>query len=626
MSLNQDSCCNEHVSPAKDVRTAKNKLIAAPRQTPSQFNPIDIRKQPSILGKDWYGVYQHDVDFGATHFEKAMANILLEPNINSTLIMRTDVISDTLADKEYTKSWLKQRGISVSDDDFTLKYRNYQKMKKNVSIPTIKNGESSSSRPKKQTTQEPVQPLDDYQLLNLAIPENVSIDKTTMPLSHYLEDTEARHVDTELVSLERSLVRRIVPRKPLRDPVINQTCAIHTRRIDKSLSTEKASQQNSDRETTLPTTDQDSVLVTYIPHIKSPAECPFYLPPAKAVGILYHNYTISVHYQLYDEDRNSEVPFAELPDSDRMIRIALHLLETPYKHSFGAKAGYKKRVYHDVVVPKVDFQNQYIHLKAKYSKEFVSNWVESTDPKKHVFEDIAIAAFIIELWSRIYHNSKDTFTFVDVGCGNGLLVNILIQEGYKGYGIDARARKSWATYPEHVQKHLKEQVIIPKILIDETPLRTYQAEGDSTVHKYKDLLQNPAVNTAEFPENTFLIGNHSDELTVWLPLFCCPFIVIPCCSYSLNGTRTRYTPKNANSKSTYASLVDHVEEVAQKIGWVVEKEVLRIPSTRNTALIGKTRLITPSNKTVREVLYEEGGGDGWIERVTALQTKNPRNH
>ena len=29
-----------------------------------------------------------------------------------------------------------------------------------------------------------------------------------------------------------------------------------------------------------------------------------------------------------------------------------------------------------------------------------------------------------------------------VGCGNGLLVNILIKEGYKGYGIDARARHS----------------------------------------------------------------------------------------------------------------------------------------------------------------------------------------
>lgn len=27
-------------------------------------------------------------------------------------------------------------------------------------------------------------------------------------------------------------------------------------------------------------------------------------------------------------------------------------------------------------------------------------------------------------------------TFVDLGCGNGLLVDILTQEGYSGFGID----------------------------------------------------------------------------------------------------------------------------------------------------------------------------------------------
>lgn len=76
----------------------------------------------------------------------------------------------------------------------------------------------------------------------------------------------------------------------------------------------------------------------------------------------------------------------------------------------------------------------------------MNNWSESTDPRKHVFEDIAIAAFIIEYW-KLNDFEPEKFEFRDLGCGNGLLVHILILEGYKGKGIDARARKSWVLYP-----------------------------------------------------------------------------------------------------------------------------------------------------------------------------------
>ena len=41
-------------------------------------------------------------------------------------------------------------------------------------------------------------------------------------------------------------------------------------------------------------------------------------------------------------------------------------------------------------------------MKKKYSGDLVANWVESTDPKKHVFEDLAVAAFLIELWNARY--------------------------------------------------------------------------------------------------------------------------------------------------------------------------------------------------------------------------------
>lgn len=71
--------------------------------------------------------------------------------------------------------------------------------------------------------------------------------------------------------------------------------------------------------------------------------------------------------------------------------------------------------------------------------------------------------------------------FVDVGCGNGLLVYILIQEGYSGYGIDLRKRKSWPTYPSNTD--LREQSLDPTALL--------------------------SAFTPPFPETSFLIGNHA---------------------------------------------------------------------------------------------------------------------
>lgn len=72
-------------------------------------------------------------------------------------------------------------------------------------------------------------------------------------------------------------------------------------------------------------------------------------------------------------------------------------------------------------------------------------WPENTDPKKFVYEDIAIATYLILLW-RLTSNDKQKY--VDLGCGNGLLVYILNEEGHNGYGIDIRPRKIWKMFSE----------------------------------------------------------------------------------------------------------------------------------------------------------------------------------
>lgn len=68
-------------------------------------------------------------------------------------------------------------------------------------------------------------------------------------------------------------------------------------------------------------------------------------------------------------------------------------------------------------------------------------WTECTNVEKFIHEDIAIATYLILLWD------KKPQKFVDLGCGNGLLVYIMNSEGHDGIGIDVRSRKIWENYP-----------------------------------------------------------------------------------------------------------------------------------------------------------------------------------
>ncbi|CCH46877.1 hypothetical protein BN7_6479 [Wickerhamomyces ciferrii] len=554
----------------------------------------NIRKDPSILGPEWVGLFQSDVEFKSEHFENAMNNLIKQPNINSTVILRADILSENVYD--YTQ-----------DEPQVTKF----------------NSELANQKPDIPTSSQ----------------DEVILTKN-------LDDIKLRNVPLALDSRPKvEIVRRIVPRNPFKDVILNQTCLITALKTSSE-------------------TEYDSTLVVYDPHISSWEDCPFYLPEVQAVGILYRQNKLSIHYLPFDYNQKSNIEsFQNLDPSNRNIRIAFRLLQTAKKHSTGVMQGYQKRVKHDQVVSKVSFQDRYIALKKKYSKTLVDNWVESTDPRKHVFEDIAIAAFLIELWSNLYKDKND-FEFRDLGCGNGLLVHILISEGYKGIGIDARARKSWKIYPEEVQNRLKEQVIIPSVLLRPHPAvrnlaphvsdngRIFQVpinngskfirEGGIDVpvvayYSSASLLKSSQVNTAQFPKNTFIIGNHSDELTCWIPLLGYPFLVIPCCSHSLSGARVRYPSKKPQMKkendkssfgaSTYAALVDHVEDLARDVGWKVEREMLRIPSTRNAAIIGhqKDKANTRIN-SVYDILVLEGGAEGWVENTMSLTKRAPRNH
>lgn len=561
----------------------------------------------------------------------------------------------------------------------------------------------------------------------------------------------------------RTLVRLMIPRNPQLDKPIAQTCQLLTWKKGQA---------------------QEENLVVYIPHASTVEELPWYHPRVQSLAYLHtwrrqHSTAststseiscgdISLHYLLYSSE--------SLPLSDRLMRTGHHLLSTLHKHGQGELAGYKKRVHHDQLVSQQRVQDTYTEFKRKHAKRLCDNWVEQTEPSKHVFEDLGIAAFLIELWKDMYEEEekgsdaergrqdlplqKPKFPgFVDIGCGNGVLVDVLLREGYEGWGFDARRRKTWSTFEPSIQKNLKQLLLIPQPLF-ETHSPVNDANGGILPHdlipleptnKNKKSPKEPIWHNGIFPTGTFIISNHADELTPWTPLLASisssPFLAIPCCSHNLSGARFRapsvfnsysadhhaptyfaanvtrsksvaikiasttlvesspssppsspssspspslisssssfsypppqqqqhkpeeqeeknhhddaddddYEQRNpsrgdlkslsqtarAKNPSAYASLCDWVSHLADSVGYVVEKEMLRLPSTRNMGIVCRTykhddddtfctmtmtttttkRTTTMMEKMeiVKRIANKEGAdGKRWVDRARGL--------
>ncbi|KAF2639283.1 DUF1613-domain-containing protein [Massarina eburnea CBS 473.64] len=457
--------------------------------------------------------------------------------------------------------------------------------------------------------------------------------------------------------LEWTVVRKLIPRNPKLDEALLQTCHLFTSTTPIPVGEEEKEIQ------------AERYLVFYLPHVTDPESIPFYHPKVRGLAILYTYYptpavsgtapgTLSLYYDL----------FPQRPLDNRMERTALKMLEIIHKHAKGRMQGYQKRVHHDIIIPQKTFQDTYADLKGKYAQDLIARWVEQTPPEKHVFEDLGIAAFLIELWTDMYsnastttkndttHNTPETTDttppptaiqgsqdrrkaaqaafpgFVDIGCGNGILVYILHAEGWHGWGFDARKRKTWAVFPDSQKPDLRELLLIPSVL-DSSPSSPITASETPT----------PS-HPGTFPPHTFIISNHADELTPWTPLLAhlssSPFIAIPCCSHDFAGTRFRapyhseYFPPPPNTKtgkgggggkqvSAYTSLCSYVAYLTKTMGYVPEKEYLRIPSTRNIAVVGRKGLgggeggegLEERVKLVRGVVEKEMGGETTIEQV-----------
>ncbi|XP_068164537.1 probable tRNA (uracil-O(2)-)-methyltransferase isoform X2 [Antennarius striatus] len=222
------------------------------------------------------------------------------------------------------------------------------------------------------------------------------------------------------------------------------------------------------------------------------------------------------------------------------------------------------------LLPVEKYSLVYQRLKRKY-KDMVKVWPEVTDPEKFVYEDVAIATYLLVLWDeeRAEEGLTAMQSFVDLGCGNGLLVHILTSEGHPGKGIDVRRRKIWDMYGP--QTLLEEKAITP-------------SEGFL------------------FPGTDWLIGNHSDELTPWIPVIAarssssCRFFVLPCCFFDFYGKYQRRQSK----KTQYKEYIDFIAEVGRACGFNTEDDCLRIPSTKRVCLVGKSRNYPPCDEEEAE--------------------------
>jgi tRNASer (uridine44-2'-O)-methyltransferase len=549
--------------------------------------------------------------------------------------------------------------------------------------------------------------------------------------------------------LRRTVVRRLVPRNPRLDRRMEQTGHFYrkvAKRKRKSEGGEGAGVLSGGVEGSAglggngggdggggEEEEGESCLVVYTPHVEAEDQIPWYHPSVRALAYLYEWNSASTAAETGDISSSTKAPDSashstperigslslhilpfspSTPITDRLHRTALALLTTfhriasspnpnpspPQPAADPSSADPSKQhtpnpiqlalnPSKDGLIPRHRLQDTYTALKLRYATALIEKWVEKTEPSKHVFEDLGIAAFLIELWRGMYGvfpkferevpqedsmnegdgigdgHKREFPGFVDVACGNGVLTHVLLEEGYSGYGFDARMRKTWeAVFPESTQRHLLERICVPKPFLE-----ALKGDGKSTGEHVDMGIPDDMIHDGVFPPGTFIISNHADELTPWTPILAAlsqvemplPFLAIPCCSHALSGARNRYkvpnmshakTPGSGNTgnedgrpkdaadeakapagpetgdlkvmrvekqkiggaSSAYQALTAHTVWLALQLGYQVDTTLLRIPSTRNVGVVCRSTEAGEERKGIekayRDIVERECGG------------------
>lgn len=476
-------------------------------------------------------------------------------------------------------------------------------------------------------------------------PHKTPIERGECPEGSVRSQTEARRTPTQPIppakiegfELFRTVWTRLIPQDATLDRYLEETCHFFASRSNSLDLQTDATQKHSAKSSNL-----RNVLIVHTPHITLPEELPLDYPRLRSYAYLYefqpsspdshmHSGTgdLSIHFHPF----SSAIPSQLERTLQALFHNTIRLLGTEIPLASEGDACVENHS-EDDIIPGHQVQHTYDRLKSLYADDLRERWVEKTESSKHIFDDFMVAAFLIELWRGMYgvtpaneDNCQNQANaplfpgFVDVACGNGVLVYILLMEGYPGCGFDARQRQTWVIFPDWVQAKLMEKVYIPKPF----------------AHFIQDEDVNMSTFAGEFPGDTFIISNHADELTVWTPLMAAlacpssplPFLAIPCCSHSLSGASYRYPPPTKSRRkanvteqehhgakldqtfdpmsgdlkalravkdhektqegrlnSMYGSLAAKTLAIAAEVGYDVEKTPLQLRSTRNLAVVG----------------------------------------
>lgn len=511
------------------------------------------------------------------------------------------------------------------------------------------------------------------------------------------EQRGAAAMTDEFWVCRRRLIRRLLPRKPGMNAHLDQLCTFYaSQKGDQGLVIYTPlileGQEGTQRD-----------IGAFLDQCRCPAssqEVPFYHPALLSLGFLFDQSPDNA--QPVKRLSIALIPFEKGVVPPQLSRVANSLLTTLHRHSWSRWHSYKPRTEHDRLAPRELVQDVYLNLKHRWAKWLVENWREKTSTEKHVHEDLSVAAWLMCFWrqrfaetdsssvesihlqDRPWLHDQQTWArpaggFVDVGCGNGLLVWILNNEGYKGHGFDLRPRKSWDLFrqctPQGVEvvyptTDVHERATAPRISVPvaaaDLRVRTLDAiaeirEGIAR-HANTSAPGDHRLSEELWPRHSFLIGNHADELTPLLPLLatsvvhsCSGFVNIPCCAWTVEGkrfTKPQYRvsreevvqrlclePQDAeNAKGDHSAAAAAAERVRLEMhevglgpavdapttakgksatpgangiggsrnvaylayishlhlqcGWHVEKEALRMPSTRNWAIVSTKRVST----------------------------------
>lgn len=197
----------------------------------------------------------------------------------------------------------------------------------------------------------------------------------------------------------RNVHRKLLPRRPGRDTGLEQHCTLYCRDIPIS---EGTSNRNP-----LMRSSPPSILVL-TPIVEAGSSLPYYHPTVSHLAFRYISApptTIDTSYptpspeQIPSQHGTLQIEVVPLPDtptdlSSRLYRTCLALLETLHRYGWGAMTNYKKRVEHDCIVPREEYQDLYLIMRERH-RHLVDSWKESTDPLKHVFEVSFIFIFLM---------------------------------------------------------------------------------------------------------------------------------------------------------------------------------------------------------------------------------------